>query len=396
MRGLVTVLDAWVKDGKEPPPSVFPRIADGTLVAWKKNEIGWPAIPGVAYPEVIQQPAYLDRGPQWDSQRIATIEPPQIKGNYVVKVPAVDADGNERGTLNLPAVTVPVATYTSWNLRNSSIGAAGELLALQGGYIAFPLTREARQEAKDPRPSIAERYSELRLLRTPLHGGGRAPRSPPLYARRRLATSKDAVPALQAALRKVGWAVPTTVVPMQPSKVALITGSARRRLGWHVADALGGRGYAVVIHYNTSAEEAESAAKEFRSRGIQAISIGADLADESQVRRLVDETLKQFGRIDVLVNCAAIWKSKRLEEVTADDVRSYFNTNTLGTFLCCQHAGLAMVRQPEGGSIITFGDWAIERPYMNYAAYFPSKGAIPALTRCLCRRAGHSQPEGFA
>ena len=80
------------------------------------------------------------------------------QGHYVVKVPAVDADGNERGTLNLPAITVPVATYTSWNLRNDSIGAAGELLSLQGGYIPFPLTREARQEAKDPRPSLAERY----------------------------------------------------------------------------------------------------------------------------------------------------------------------------------------------------------------------------------------------
>lgn len=158
MRALVMALDAWVKVGKEPPPSVYPRVADGTLVTWKKNEIGWPAIPGVAYPEVIQQPAYLDRGPQWDSQRIATIEPPTIKGQYIVKVPAVDADGNERDTLNLPAITVPVATYSSWNMRNSSIGAAGELLALQGGYIAFPLTREARQEAKDPRPSLAERY----------------------------------------------------------------------------------------------------------------------------------------------------------------------------------------------------------------------------------------------
>src|SRR3954469_23612435 len=179
---------------------------------------------------------------------------------------------------------------------------------------------------------------------------------------------------------------------MQPTRVALITGSARRRLGWHVADALGGRGYAVVIHYNTSAEEAESAAEEFRSRGIQAISIGADLADESQVRRLVDETLKQLGRIDALVNCAAIWKSKRLEDVTASDVREYFDTNTLGTFLCCQHAGLAMVKQPEGGSIITFGDWAIERPYMNYAAYFPSKGAIPALTRCFAVELGIRNP----
>ncbi len=158
MRALVVALDVWVKDGKEPPASVYPTIADGTLVSWRKNEIGWPAIPGVTYPEVIQQPAFLDRGPKWDDERVATVEPPVIKGNYVVKVPAVDADGNERGCLNLPAITVPVATYTSWNLRNASIGGAGELLALQGGYIPFPLTREARLEAKDPRPSIAERY----------------------------------------------------------------------------------------------------------------------------------------------------------------------------------------------------------------------------------------------
>ena len=51
-----------------------------------------------------------------------------------------------------------------------------------------------------------------------------------------------------------------------------------------------------------------------------------------------------------------------------------------------------MVKQPEGGSIITFGDWAIERPYMNYAAYFPSKGAIPALTRCLAVELGTRNP----
>jgi hypothetical protein len=158
MRALVVALETWVKNGTEPPPSVYPTIADGTLVSWRKNEIGWPAIPGVTYPEVIQQPAFLDRGPKWDSERIATIEPPVVKGNYIVKVPAVDADGNERGCLNLPAITVPVATYTSWNLRNASIGAAGELLALQGSYIPFPLSRQARLESKDPRPAVTERY----------------------------------------------------------------------------------------------------------------------------------------------------------------------------------------------------------------------------------------------
>src|SRR6476469_8416363 len=157
---------------------------------------------------------------------------------------------------------------------------------------------------------------------------------------------------------------------MQPQKVAIITGSAKRRLGWQVADALGRRGYAVVIHYNTSAADAEKAADEFRRQRMEAIALGANLADEEQVRRLVEQTIRHFGRIDVLVNCAAAWKAKRLEEVTAADVRGYFDANTLGTFLCCQPAGLAMVKPPEGGNIVTFGDWAIKRTYLNYEAYF--------------------------
>src|SRR5262249_34843729 len=123
-----------------------------------------------------------------------------------------------------------------------------------------------------------------------------------------------------------------------------------------------------------------------------AMALQADLTDEQSVRGLVEQTLQRFGRIDVLVNCAATWKSKRLEEVTAADVRHYFETNTLGTFLCCQQAGLEMVKQPEGGCIITLGDWAVERPYVGYAAYFPSKGAIPTLTRCLAVELGTRNP----
>jgi pteridine reductase len=175
--------------------------------------------------------------------------------------------------------------------------------------------------------------------------------------------------------------------------VAIITGSARRRLGWHVADALGRRGYRLVIHYNTAAAEAKQAADEFAGRGIEAIAVGAELGDEQQVKGLVAKALDRFGRIDALVNCAAAWKSKPLEEVTAADVRRYFDVNTLGTFLCCQHAGLAMTGQPEGGSIVNFGDWAIERPYINYAAYFPSKGAIPALTRSFAVELGSRNPK---
>jgi pteridine reductase len=117
-----------------------------------------------------------------------------------------------------------------------------------------------------------------------------------------------------------------------------------------------------------------------------------DLADEQAVQGLVAAVLARFGRVDVLVHCAATWKSKPLEAVTAADVRGYFEANTLSTFLCCQHVGLAMTRQPEGGSIVTIGDWATERPYLNYAAYFPSKGAIPTLTRTMAVELGTRNP----
>jgi pteridine reductase len=179
---------------------------------------------------------------------------------------------------------------------------------------------------------------------------------------------------------------------MSQTKVALVTGSGKRRVGWHVANTLATRGYALVIHYRSSVQEGAEVVDYFRRQGVQAIGLQADLTDENAVRQLIEQALGHFGRLDVLVNCAAAWRSKRLEEVTAADVRHYFETNTLGTFLCSQQAGLAMVRQPEGGCIVTLGDWAVSRPYLNYAAYFPSKGAIPTLTRCLAVELGHRNP----
>jgi pteridine reductase len=179
---------------------------------------------------------------------------------------------------------------------------------------------------------------------------------------------------------------------MTQSKVALVTGSGKRRVGWHVAEALAARGYALVVHYRSSAAEAAESVAAFRARGVEALPLQADLTDEHSVRALIDQTLAHFGRLDVLVNAAAAWKQKQLEDVTAADVRLFFETNTLGTFLCSQQAGLAMVKQAEGGCIVTLGDWAIARPYVNYAAYFPSKGAIPTLTRCLAVELGSRNP----
>jgi pteridine reductase len=165
--------------------------------------------------------------------------------------------------------------------------------------------------------------------------------------------------------------------------VALVTGSGAKRVGNVVARALAARGFHLVLHANRSVQEAEEAVNDVRSAGGQAIALTADLTNEAAARKLVDDAHQHFGRLDVLVNCAAIWRPIPLERVTADEVRRNFEINTLATFLCSQSAGLNMAAQPTGGVIINIGDWAVARPYLNYAAYFPSKGAIPALTRDL-------------
>ncbi len=179
---------------------------------------------------------------------------------------------------------------------------------------------------------------------------------------------------------------------MAPHKVALVTGAGKRRVGSYVAEALAKRGYSLAIHYRSSAAEAHETVAHFNNQGVQAVAIHADLTDEKAVHALIQQTQEHFGRLDVLVNCAASWKSKRLEDVTADDVRHYFETNTVGTFLCTQQAGLVMAKQKEGGCIVTVGDWATERPYLNYSAYFPSKGAIPTLTRVMAVELGTRNP----
>lgn len=173
---------------------------------------------------------------------------------------------------------------------------------------------------------------------------------------------------------------------------ALVTGSGKKRIGWHVADALARRGYDIAVHCRTSVAETATTVEHLRSLGVQAESFRADLADDVEVRAMFDGALKRFGRLDVLVNCAAVWKRKPLEDVTAADVREQFETNTLGTFLCCQHGGLAMVRQPEGGLIVNLGDWADVRPYRDHAAYFASKAGIPGLTRCFAVEFGTRNP----
>lgn len=174
--------------------------------------------------------------------------------------------------------------------------------------------------------------------------------------------------------------------------VALITGAGKRRVGAVVATAMAKAGYAIAVHYRSSKVEAAETCRMLESFGVPARPFAADLADENAVRAMVDAVRAEFGRIDVLVNCAAIWERKRLEDVAAADVRRHFETNALGTFLTNQLVGLAMVGQETGGVIVNVGDWAIIRPYTDYAAYFPSKGAVDAITRTMAVELGTRNP----
>lgn len=156
VRALFAAIDRWVVDGVPPPPSRYPRIADSTLVPRASG--GWPAIPGFTFPPPQQVPYRLDFGANW-SKGLVDNEPPRIGKPFVVRVPAVDVDGNDRAGVRLPEISVPLATHAGWNFRHPSIGAPDHLAGEIGSYIPFARTRADRERAHDPRRSIEERYT---------------------------------------------------------------------------------------------------------------------------------------------------------------------------------------------------------------------------------------------
>ncbi|MFM7293145.1 MAG: SDR family NAD(P)-dependent oxidoreductase [Planctomycetia bacterium] len=168
----------------------------------------------------------------------------------------------------------------------------------------------------------------------------------------------------------------------QTGRVALVTGGTGR-VGAAVVRALAARGHAVAIHAHGSLPEARALAAGLEAAGVPSLAVTANLRDEGPVRAMVHRVADHFGRIDALVTCAAIRHAGPLEEVTADDLRAHFDINCVGTFVAAQEAGAVMVRQPEGGGIVTIGAGEADRPSAGHAAFLPSKGAIPALTRSL-------------
>ncbi len=156
-RALLADLEAWVKDGAAPPPSVYPRISQGQLT--NLSGLQFPALEGVKTPQHPRLARRLDFGPEFESHGIILQEPPKVLGAFPVLLPQVDADGIDLGGIRLPEVAVPLATLTGWNLRAPQLGAPDEMASFYGSTFPFAKTKQAGAATHDPRLSIAERYS---------------------------------------------------------------------------------------------------------------------------------------------------------------------------------------------------------------------------------------------
>jgi hypothetical protein len=154
-RAMVSNMDAWVRSGTPPPESSYPKIADRTLVPME--DYSFPAIPHVNKAYEANLAYRLDFGPEW-TRGVISKQPPQVGEPFPVLVPQVDRDGNEIAGVHLPEISLPLATYTGWNLRDPSIGAPTQRVSFEGSYLPFPRTASEREKTGDPRPSIAERY----------------------------------------------------------------------------------------------------------------------------------------------------------------------------------------------------------------------------------------------
>lgn len=156
MRGLLDAMQSWLAGNKEPPASQYPRVAKDELAS--PASLAFPKLAGVTVPTRPQLAWRADYGPEFASKGIVAFDPPKVGAPFTVRVPQVDADGNETSGIRLPDLDVPLATYTGWNLRDPSIGAPEELFSMVGSFLPFARTKAERTKTHDPRPSIEERY----------------------------------------------------------------------------------------------------------------------------------------------------------------------------------------------------------------------------------------------
>jgi hypothetical protein len=158
MRALILALDRWTGGGAPPPPSAYPRLADGTLVSVAAYRAAFPKSIGMTPPQDNLHEDRLNFGPRFESDGIADIIPPRHGPSFATRVPSPDADGNDRGGVRLIELEVPLGTHTGWNEREAATGFPWATARFDGSFLPFARNEAERRAAGDPRPSLAARY----------------------------------------------------------------------------------------------------------------------------------------------------------------------------------------------------------------------------------------------
>jgi NAD(P)-dependent dehydrogenase (short-subunit alcohol dehydrogenase family) len=162
-------------------------------------------------------------------------------------------------------------------------------------------------------------------------------------------------------------------------KVALVTGGTRG-IGKEIALELARAGADVAVNYYVEPDRAGQTVRELAAMGIKAAAIAGDVGIRGDVQRLVDEVVREFGRLDILVNNAATQTWTPFLEVTDDEWELVIRTNLKGCFLCTQAAARHM-KDSGGGSIVNIGSGCNKVPFPGLVAYTASKGGIEMLTK---------------
>jgi 3-oxoacyl-[acyl-carrier protein] reductase len=168
-------------------------------------------------------------------------------------------------------------------------------------------------------------------------------------------------------------------------KVAVITG-ASKGIGAGIAKRFAAEGAAVVVNYASAKSDADKVVDEIFKNGGSAVAVQGDVAKKKDVERLFAEAKKAFGRVDVLVNNAGVYRFDPLEAVTEDEFHRQFNTNVLGLILATQEA--IKYFGSDGGSVINISSTATSLTPPNTAVYTGTKGAVDAITRTLAKELG--------
>src|SRR5258708_13878 len=164
------------------------------------------------------------------------------------------------------------------------------------------------------------------------------------------------------------------------NKVAIVTG-ASKGIGGGIATALGAAGARVAVNYSSDREGAERAVQAITDNGGEAIAVGADVSRAADVARLFKEVDSAFGRLDVLVNNAGVFRFGAFAEITEENFHLHYNINVLGAILTVQEA----IKRfgAEGGSIINLSSIVGSHPLAAALLYASTKAAIQTLTRGL-------------